>query len=265
MFGVRTRNRMSPLDHLAEWRADLKVATIFMTRLPVRHAGAIAERTLGRALRLAPLVGVIVGLAGALVFWLATSLGLPPLIAGLVTVGATMLLTGALHEDGLADVADGFGGGADPARKLEIMLDSRIGNYGVAALVLSIGLRGAALGALATAAAAGAALIAAHALSRALLPAVMAAIPPARSDGLAADAGRAAARHAATALILAALLAVALQGPVAALVSVLAAAATGSAVAVLARAQVGGYTGDVLGAVQQAVEATVLLAAAAML
>ena len=156
--------------------------------MPVRHEGPIAAGALGRALRLAPVIGAIVGLAGALAYWLAVALGLPPLIAGFAAVGITMVVTGALHEDGLADVADGFGGGDDVARKLEIMRDSRIGTYGVAVVVLSIASRGVALGALSSPEAAGMALIAAHTVSRSFLPAAMVALPPAKPDGLAASA-----------------------------------------------------------------------------
>jgi adenosylcobinamide-GDP ribazoletransferase len=260
-----TPGTMSPLAHFTAGWTDLKVALIFLTRLPLRHEGRIAGGELGRALRTGPLVGVLVGLVGAAGFWAAGLLALPPLLCGLIAVAATILFTGALHEDGLADTADGFGGGVDRARKLEIMRDSRIGAYGVVALILSIGLRAGALAALATPAAAGAALVAAHAVARAALPAAMIAMPPARKDGLAATGGRPAAIHAANAVILAGLLGLLALGPGAGLAGLLAGAGGALAVIVLARAQIGGYTGDVLGAVQQAAEIAVLLAAAASL
>jgi len=256
---------MPPLAHVATGWADLKVALIFLTRLPLRHEGQIAEGELGRALRAGPLVGLLVGLVGAAAYWLASLLALPPLLGGLVAVGATILLTGALHEDGLADMADGFGGGRDRTRKLEIMRDSRIGSFGVLALVLSVGLRAGALAALATPLAAGAALVAAHAVSRAVLPAAMIALPPARDDGLAAASGRPAAIHAATALIVGGLLSLLALGPGPGSVGLLAGAVAAVLVIALARAQIGGHTGDVLGAIQQAAETTVLLAAVASL
>jgi adenosylcobinamide-GDP ribazoletransferase len=93
-------------------------------------------------------VGALVGACGALAYWGAAAVGLPPFVAGVLAVAATLLVTGALHEDGLADTADGFGAGVTRERKLEIMRDSRIGTYGVAALVLSILLRAGAVASL---------------------------------------------------------------------------------------------------------------------
>ena len=98
-------------------------------------------------------------------------------------------MTGALHEDGLADVADGFGGGRDKMAKLAIMRDSRLGSYGVLALIFSVGLRWSALVALADPLAVGLALMSAGALSRAAVPAVYGWLDPARVDGLAAGLG----------------------------------------------------------------------------
>ncbi len=256
---------MSPLAHVAAGWADLKVALIFLTRLPLRHQGKIDESDLGRALRVGPLVGLLIGVVGAAAYWAGSLMALGPLLSGLIAVAATILLTGALHEDGLADVADGFGGGRERTRKLEIMRDSRIGSFGVLALVLSVGLRAAALAALAAPLAAGAALVAAHALSRAVLPAAMIALPPARDDGLAAAGGRPAPIHAATALLLAGLLSLLALGPGAGSLGLLAGAGAAVLVIALAHAQIGGHTGDVLGAVQQVAETAVLLAAVASL
>src|SRR5208282_733244 len=94
------------------------------------------------------------------------------------------------HEDGLADTADGFGGGKTREQKLDIMRDSRIGTYGVCALALSILLRASALASLADPALVAWALIAAHAAARAAMPLLMFSVPPARSDGLSFDVGR---------------------------------------------------------------------------
>ncbi len=250
---------MPSLVNLADWWTALRVGLIFLTRQPLRHDGAIAGPELSRATRLYPLVGLAIGAAGGAVFWLAAAIGLPPLLAGLIAVAATMLLTGALHEDGLADTADGLGGGGDRARRLEIMGDSRSGSYGVAALILSIGLRAAALAALAAPAAVAGALVAAHAVSRACLPAAMAALPLAREDGLAAQAGQPEPAWAWTALALAALIALAVQGFATGSATLLAGALAAGLVAWLARARIGGYTGVVRGALQQAAETAVLL------
>jgi adenosylcobinamide-GDP ribazoletransferase len=201
-------------------------------------------------LRLAPLVGLVVGVCGALVAWLALGgLGLPPWPAALLTVGATVWITGALHEDGLADLADGCGGAFERSRKLAIMRDSRIGAYGVLALILSIGLRGAALAALAAPAG----------------PETAVVLAPARDDGLAAAAGRPGLTDALTAVALALALAALAVGPGLALGFALAALAAAAVTAAIAARQVGGYTGDVLGAVQQTAETAALLAAAALL
>ncbi|MDH3473682.1 MAG: adenosylcobinamide-GDP ribazoletransferase [Rhodospirillales bacterium] len=258
-------------DHLApalqEWSADLQAATGFLTRVPLGRFAPGEPADMARATRAYPLVGAGIGLAGAGAFWLATVLGLPGLIAGLIAVAATMLFTGALHEDGLADVADGFGGGRDRAGKLEIMRDSRIGAYGVAALVLSIGLRAAALGELGAAESAGLVLIAAHAVSRALLPAAMTVLPLARSSGLAAATGRPSQAQAITALLLALVIALVITvglGSGAGLAAFAAAALGAVLVCWLAQAQIGGYSGDVLGAVQQAAETVFLLAVVAL-
>jgi adenosylcobinamide-GDP ribazoletransferase len=254
------------LASLSSCPRDFKLAFGFLTRLPGPFSLSAASGELGRALRLAPLVGLVVGVCGALVTWIAVGgLGMPPLPAALLTIGATMWITGALHEDGLADVADGFGGAFERSRKLAIMRDSRIGAYGVLALILSIGLRAAALAALTGPEAATAVLIAAHCLSRGLLPLVMLVLVPARDDGLAAAAGRPGPADALTGLLLGLLLAALAAGGVMALSLGLAALVAAAVTGLIALRQIGGYTGDVLGAVQQTSEIAVLLAAAALL
>ncbi len=255
---------MPSLAPFAHWWTDLKVALIFLTRLPLRHRADITPADLTRATGVYPLAGLLVGLVGGGAYWLAGALGLSTHIAGFLAVGSTMLFTGALHEDGLADLADGLGGGGDRERKLEIMRDSSIGTYGVAALVLSIGLRAVALGALAGPAAATGALVAAHAVSRACLPLVMTALPLARNSGLAADTGRPTPGQTGTALILAIVIALVAQDFAGGAAGAAAAALGAAIVAALAQYQIGGYTGDVLGAVQQGAEVAVLLAAVAL-
>src|SRR5262249_10374713 len=118
--------------------ADLKIGGPFSTPPPFGHAFAIGAPHLGRASWALPLAGVLVALVGAAAYWLAHAAGLPSLSAGALALTATLLATGCLHEDGLADVADGFGGGATRERKLAIMRDSRIGSYGTCALILSL-------------------------------------------------------------------------------------------------------------------------------
>jgi adenosylcobinamide-GDP ribazoletransferase len=256
---------MPPSPDFKAWTADLLTAAAFLTRLPLPAVRDEAARQPARAMRVYPVIGLLVGLIGTGVFALADGLALSPWLAGLLALAATVLLTGALHEDGLADVADGFGGGESRARKLAIMRDSRIGSYGVLALVFSLALRGGALAALGDPAAVLAALVAAHGLARALLPLAMILLPAARDDGLAAGFGRPRGRDAALALGLAVGLAWLALGLVAALVVTIAALTAAAAIGLLARRQIGGYTGDVLGTSEQAVECAVLLAAVALL
>lgn len=256
---------MDSLGNLSTWWIDVKAALGMLTRLPVPHDADSAELDLARATRAYPIAGALIGIAGAAAYLVCDGLGLPPLASGLLAVGATALLTGAFHEDGLGDTADGFAGAVERQGKLDIMRDPRIGAFGTLALVLSVGLRAAALAAIAEPGAVAGALIAAHALARASLPVVMLQIPAARTDGLAAGIGRPEPGHAGAAIVLAALIAFFALGLGTGLLALLMGALAAGALALLARAQIGGYTGDVLGAIEQAVEVVVLLTAAAAL
>ncbi len=170
--------------------ADLKIGIMFSTRLPLAHAAPLTSGDLARASWTFPLAGMLVGAAAAFVYWASYIVGLPSGPCAALALAAAMILTGCLHEDGLADTADGFGGGADRAKKLDIMRDSRLGTYGACALALSLLLRWSALAAIAHPAAVALALVAAHAAARAAMPAFMHLVPPARQDGLSAGAGR---------------------------------------------------------------------------
>lgn len=250
------------------WGADLLEAAQLLTRLPLpRRTGEPQEARASHAGRCYPLIGAGVGLIAALGFAVAGWLALPPFAAALAALTLSILVTGALHEDGLADVADGFGGGHDRDRKLAIMRDSRIGSYGVLALILVLAARGGSLAAIAGSPAgswtAAAALIAAHSLSRAGLAPIMWALPQARSDGLAAATGRPGDADALAAAIIGVIVTLLLLDLAAALVAVLAVAVVQGALALQARRQIGGVTGDVLGAAQQLGEAAVLLVACA--
>ena len=246
------------------WRSDLRAALRFLTRVPVRMARPAGRRPPpGRAVRAFPVIGALIGLVAGLVYGIASGLGLPEIVAAVLAVGAGALVTGALHEDGFADMADGFGGGDSRERKLAIMRDSRIGAYGVIALVVVLAAKVGAIADLGGTGLAIAAMIAAAAVSRAAMPALMLWMQPARSDGLAADVGSPPAAHVWTGLAVAAVLAVGLltwSGLVALLI-----AGLGSAgVAWLADRQIGGYTGDVLGGSQQIAEVLFLLTLAAL-
>jgi adenosylcobinamide-GDP ribazoletransferase len=242
---------------------DIRTGILFCTRLPLPHALPVEGAEVARASWALPIAGALVGALGASVYWLAHAVGLAPWPVAALALAATVALTGCLHEDGLADTADGFGGGATRERKLEIMRDSRIGTYGVCAVALSLALRIGALASLADPALVAPALIAAHAAARASLPAFMRALPQARADGLATAAGqppRASVMASAAIGILALVLGLgALRAGIALLLLVLAF----GALARLAKKQVGGQTGDVLGALEQSGEILVLLVAAA--
>ena len=243
---------------------ELKLGFVFLTRLPLRHDAPVAKGDLAQALWSAPLVGVVVGFVGAVVFSIALVLQVPLLPAAVLTVAATTLLTGALHEDGLADVADGFGGGSTRERKLEIMRDSRIGTYGVIALILSFMVRVCAIAELGDDEAELAALIAAHAGGRAAIPLFMHIVPSARTDGLAADAGVPSSMVSFAAVLIGAAALLIGLGIRAGLVALVLLAGVVAFMAWLSWKQIQGQTGDVLGALEQAGEMLVLLIAAAV-
>src|SRR5882757_1671766 len=172
-----------------EWLDDFKAATAFLTRLPMPHPQGPMPPNFVRAHRMFPVVGALIGAAVGLICLALRYLGVPDLAAAALALGASAILTGALHEDGLADVADGFGGGRDSAAKLEIMRDSRLGTYGALILLVSFVCKVSALTALPDATVVQS-LIAAHALARGVLPVMSMSLAYARKDGLAANAGR---------------------------------------------------------------------------
>jgi adenosylcobinamide-GDP ribazoletransferase len=242
---------------------DGKVALAFLTRLPIRSARPWQGADLAASVAMFPLVGLMVGLLGALTYACATALGLPPLPAAVLALAALVWSTGAMHEDGLADLADGFGG-TSRARKLEIMRDPRVGSFGVIAIVLALLARVALLAPLAEPAPVAAALIAAAALSRALMPIAMLVMPQARSDGLATRAGRPHPARVAAAPAIAILIVQSLLPPPDAAIAMAAATLAGAMVAMAATRTLGGITGDVLGAIQQVTEIAFLSAVVAM-
>ncbi|MEX2166515.1 MAG: adenosylcobinamide-GDP ribazoletransferase [Methyloceanibacter sp.] len=244
---------------------DLKTGLAFLTRLPMPHAAPELGSEIARAAWTFPLVGAIIGAFAALIYWLGYTLGFHPFVAALLTVGATLTVTGALHEDGLADTADGFGGGRTRERKLEIMRDSRTGAYGVSALVLSILLRAGAISSLADPMLVAPALVAAHAGSRAILPLFMWLVPSARQDGLAAEAGRPPQASVIAAALLGLIALGLCLGPIGALIVVPLLAAAIALMAWLCKRQIGGQTGDVLGALEQIGEILILLTASVWL
>jgi adenosylcobinamide-GDP ribazoletransferase len=235
---------------------DMPQALSLLSRLPLPR---IAHDRGARAAWAYPLAGVVIGglaaSGGALALWA----GLPTPLAALVALALLVICTGALHEDGLADSADGLWGGWTRERRLEIMKDSHIGTYGVIALVLSLGARWAALWLLFDhgSGTAAAAILASAALSRAVMPGVMTALRHARATGLSHSQGRPSPRTAAFGLGIACGVTLVLTGD-AGLWAVIWALIAAGLVARIAQRKIGGQTGDILGATQQMTEIAVL-------
>ena len=250
----------TPGNWLEQRAQELNTSLGFCTRLPLPRTPT-GSGDIAKAAWAFPLAGIVVGLIGAAVYGIAHRLGLPPWPAAALCVAATLLATGCLHEDGLADTADGFGGGGTRERKLEIMRDSRIGTYGVCALVLSLALRIGALASLPNVHLVVWALIAAHAAGRATMPALMLLLPPARSDGLSFGAGRPSATGVVAAALLGFLVLAICLHPGRGIVALVWLGIVMALTAWLANNQIGGQTGDVCGALEQASEIAVLLVA----
>ncbi|WP_333712514.1 adenosylcobinamide-GDP ribazoletransferase [Yoonia sp.] len=238
---------------------DLYAALGLLTRVPVRvDAGAAVSRGAGSAWAY-PLVGAMLGFVGAVLVSVLVSLGLTAgVVAGLL-LAFGIIVTGAMHEDGLADSADGLWGGWERSRRLEIMKDSHIGVYGVCAVGLSLVLRWATLVVVVEMGAYWAVLIAVGALSRAAMVVVMASLPNARGDGLSRSVGRPAARTMWLGVAIAVAFALVSGLPE----SIAIAAFATLACALIAKAKIGGQTGDILGATQQVTEIVLLAAVVA--
>lgn len=248
------------------WLIATAICIRFYSRLPVPRLGgedaahALPDfRLIPRAV---PLAALVIALPAALILLIAGLAGVSPPLAATLTVTVLVLTTGAFHEDGLADTADGLFGGHTPERRLEIMKDSRVGSFGALALGLSLLLRITALSALLQALggwAAAAALLSAAPVSRAIALYLLATQPPARASGASAAVGQPSNATAwiALALALALALAAALLGglPLAGLaLGLLLAAAASLWLMRFARRLIGGQTGDILGAAQQLAE-----------
>ena len=243
-----------------EWRAA-RMALMFFTRIPVPSLPDFRDEDLTHAARWFPAVGLLVGgiQAAALA---VTALALPPLAAALLALVVGVMLTGAFHEDGLADSCDGLGGGTTRQRVLDIMKDSRIGTYGAAALILALALQAVALAELV---ALPAALIVAHAASRFAAVTMLATQDYVREDAL-SRAKPLATRIGAGGLVWAGLCTTVplLFMPWGAAAAMLAAMLlTRLWWGRVCRRRLGGYTGDLLGACQQLCFTAGLLAAVA--
>jgi adenosylcobinamide-GDP ribazoletransferase len=248
--------------------AELVHAARFLTRVPVPFARTVDPPPLHQTMRLFPLVGALIGVVVAGLAFGLLKLGVPSLLACLLAVAFGLGLTGALHEDGFADFADGLGGGKTKERRLDIMRDSRIGSYGGLALIICVMARVFALETLVAASLPVllTTLAATHAFSRAMMVDLLWATPPARADGLSVMAGR----PSRSVTMFAAVIGLALTlgcgffaGPEAAVIALGCGLAATAVVRWLAMRLIGGQTGDVAGAAQVACEIAMLTAFAA--
>jgi adenosylcobinamide-GDP ribazoletransferase len=232
----------------------------FLTRIPIRVAAPVEH---ARVVPWFPIVGALIGATVGGVAVGAAEL-VPAAVAATLAVVTGLLITGAFHEDGLADIADAFGGGWTVERRLEILKDSRHGTYGVAALAGSVVLRVACAASIAGPAAVFASFVAAHTLGRAAAVAAMKSAPPAVDSGLGVDAARS-LRPVSTAVGIAGGIGITAAVTGWWILPFLVAAGIGTAaVVVLAVRKIGGLAGDVLGAVEQVVECLVLVVASGL-
>ncbi len=249
--------------------AEFIVCARFLTRLPIPFSRTIDPPPLHRSLRMLPLAGALIGAFTGALFIGGVTVGLPGVLAALIACAVQLLITGALHEDGLADVADGFAGGKDRESRLAIMRDSRIGSYGTLALVLLIAMRVFALVELGEAslpvviglcaAAAG--------FSRSMTVDLMWSTKAARADGLSRMVGRP-SRNVTLFAILSGILITAVAAYAfhleAGLIALAAATLSTAAMRWTAIRMIGGQTGDVCGAAQSLSEIAMLIAFASM-
>ncbi len=239
---------------------ELKASLVFSTRLPLLRATPVAG-ALAEAAWAFPVAGLLIGFIGAAVYGFVHRMGLPPWLAAAVSVAATLLVTGCLHEDGLADTVDGFGGGKTREQKLDIMRDSHSGAYSVCALIMTLLFRVSALASIATTAPVGWALLASHGGGRAAMVMLMFLLPPARADGLSFAAGRPSGSSVAAAAVLGFLILAICLGPWRGIAALFLLLIVIAGMTWLSSEQIEGQTGDVLGAIEQVSEIAILLIA----
>ncbi|MDX2287336.1 MAG: adenosylcobinamide-GDP ribazoletransferase [Hyphomicrobiaceae bacterium] len=233
---------------------EMVLAAALLTRLPLPRIEIVTGAHLASAFWAYPVVGAIVGAFGAGAYAVCEALDLGMFISTFVALAAMVGVTGAFHEDGLADFCDGIGGGQSREDKLEIMRDSRIGTYGAMALMFLVILLGAVLVELSISplqpliGGFSSVFIVVGALQRAAIGVPLALLQPARAEGYTVAAGRPPIRALAAGVGLATLLAVTLLGPAAALAGLAGAAAAAGLVTLIAWRYLGGFTGDALGA-----------------
>lgn len=232
-----------------------------MSRIPVRVDPEHAALRSARATWAYPVAGALIGALAGVVALGASVIGLPPMIQSIAALTTSVILTGAMHEDGLADSTDGLWGGWTPERRLEIMKDSRTGAYGVIAIALSLLWRISLMTLVLETNHPIAMLAGLGALSRSAMSPLMAFLPQARKNGLSSSVGSPSKATALTSTAAGLVIALPLLGPI----PCLAAAGIATLWAAIANRKIGGQTGDILGASQQLTEIAALIALAALL
>lgn len=241
---------------------DVPLSLVLLTRLPLP---VLPEQVFNRQAIAAwafPVAGLAVGGLGCAVGWAASSGGMSVFVSAVLLVAVLIVTTGAMHEDGLADTADGLWGGFTTGQRLEIMKDSHIGTYGVLALIVSQLLRISAVAAVLSAGML-VGVLAAAVFSRSMMPPLMRALPNARGSGLSHHVGKPPLIPVLAGTGLAGVLAVAALGWASFLPMICAVAAV-VVLALVANAKIGGQTGDILGAAQQLSEIAFLMGVAAL-
>lgn len=256
---MRTETDMTLLKIL-----DVPAALGLLSRLPVTVDVTVATTRRAQAAWAYPVAGLVLGGVAAAVGLGVSWLGVPPALTALAILTCLIMSTGAMHEDGLADSADGLWGGWAPHQRLDIMKDSHIGTYGVVALGLSLLARWTALSTLVGAGHIVVPVLLTACLSRAPMVVLMASLPQARKDGLSAQVGRPGGKTMWVAIVISVLGGLVLAGGLILPLMFWIAVATG-AVAWLAKSKIGGQTGDILGATQQVSEVVVLTVLASSL
>ncbi len=243
-------------------RQDLVYSTMLLTRLPIPQQiqDSDSHGRKAHSVWAFPIVGLLVGSLAAALALVLMAIDIPVVIVAGLAVAIQIIVTGAMHEDGLADTVDGFWGGYDGDTRLRIMADSKIGAFGVIAIVFTIGVRWAALAIILQQSIWP--IIAIAALSRSGLPILMTLLPNRRLGGLADSVGRPSAAISVLAAIIGLLCAGLILGVYSVLLAVATIASLG-VVAMIANHKIGGQTGDVLGAAQQIGEIVCLVAIAA--
>ncbi len=240
------------IEHLA-----LTLAFFSRIPLPKTLGSRISHNAkLGEAAYLFPITGLIIALPIAFV-WYFSSLYLPSTLAAGLAIGTSLLITGGLHEDGFADCADGLGATPDKTKAMEIMRDSRIGTYGTLALILSVGLRWAALATLSPLIGIFAILIS-HSSARSIMTIAMRFSNYAREDGLGRQASKISSSNFILSMVIAFIIAI-IFGSFAGIMAITLATLTAWLFLKRLEQRIGGYTGDGLGAMQQIAEITILI------